>query len=59
MATTFPADVSSRRAASSDDAAPSSIERRARRRVSLKLGFATHALVFALVNVGLAPPPRR
>jgi hypothetical protein len=30
-----------------------SIEARARRRVGIKLGFYTHALVFALVNTGL------
>lgn len=30
-----------------------SIEARARRRVSLKIGFAIHALVFVLVNAGL------
>ena len=29
------------------------LERRAHRRVRLKLGFATHALVFVLVNLGL------
>lgn len=29
------------------------LERRARRRVGLKLGFATHALVYVLVNLGL------
>ena len=30
-----------------------SIERRARRRVGLKIGFYVHALVFVLVNLGL------
>jgi hypothetical protein len=30
------------------------IERRARRRVGMKIGFATHALVYILVNLGLA-----
>lgn len=30
-----------------------SIEARARRRVGMKLGFYTHALVFVLVNAGL------
>jgi hypothetical protein len=30
------------------------LERRARRRVALKLGFGVHALVFVLVNAGLA-----
>lgn len=30
------------------------LERRARRRVGLKTGFAIHALVFVLVNAGLA-----
>jgi len=29
------------------------IERRARRRVNMKVGFYTHAIVFALVNAGL------
>ncbi len=29
------------------------IETRARRRVSIKLGFYTHALVFVMVNLGL------
>lgn len=29
------------------------IERRARRRVGMKIGFATHALVYVLVNFGL------
>ena len=32
---------------------PASIEARARRRVGIKLGFYTHALVFVLVNLGL------
>jgi hypothetical protein len=30
------------------------LERRARRRVGMKIGFATHALVYILVNLGLA-----
>jgi hypothetical protein len=30
-----------------------SLERRARRRVGMKMGFAIHALVFVLVNLGL------
>ena len=30
-----------------------SIEARARRRVGMKIGFYTHALVFVIVNVGL------
>ena len=34
-------------------AAPDDIEMRARRRVRIKLGFYTHALVFGLVNLGL------
>ena len=29
------------------------IERRARRRIGMKIGFATHALVYVLVNLGL------
>lgn len=33
--------------------APTDLERRARRRVGIKLGFYIHALVFVLVNVGL------
>ena len=37
-----------------DDAATVALERRARRRVRLKTGFATHALVYVLVNLGLA-----
>ena len=35
------------------DPTPPSIEQRARRRVALKTGFYTHALVFVLVNGGL------
>ena len=34
-------------------ATPANIETRARRRVGIKLGFYTHALVFVLVNLGL------
>ena len=34
-------------------ATPDTIEARARRRVRVKLGFYTHALVFVLVNLGL------
>jgi 2TM domain len=33
--------------------APDDIETRARRRVGIKLGFYTHALVFVLVNLGM------
>ena len=33
--------------------APDDIETRARRRVRLKMGFYTHALVYVLVNLGL------
>lgn len=29
------------------------LERRARRRIGMKIGFATHALVYVLVNLGL------
>lgn len=32
---------------------PDDIETRARRRVGIKLGFYTHAVVFVLVNLGL------
>ena len=35
------------------NSADTSLERRARRRVALKTGFYTHALVFLLVNGGL------
>ena len=35
------------------DPTPPSIEQRARRRVALKTGLYTHALVFVLVNSGL------
>jgi hypothetical protein len=35
------------------DTSPPTIEQRARRRVALKTGFYTHALVFVLVNGGL------
>jgi hypothetical protein len=37
----------------STDTLPDQIEQRARRRVSIKLGFYTHATVFVLVNLGL------
>jgi len=33
--------------------APDDIEARARRRVTLKLGFYTHATIYVLVNLGL------
>jgi hypothetical protein len=36
-----------------NDEEGTSIEARARRRVGIKIGFYTHALVFALVNTGL------
>ena len=36
------------------DEAGAALLRRARRRVGLKTGFATHALVYLLVNLGLA-----
>jgi hypothetical protein len=36
-----------------DDSHGDDIEARARRRVSMKMGFYTHALVFVLVNLGL------
>jgi hypothetical protein len=36
-----------------DQQANNSIEARARRRVGIKIGFYTHALVFVLVNTGL------
>lgn len=32
---------------------PHTLERRARHRVGIKLGFYTHALVFVIVNLGL------
>lgn len=35
------------------DTTPDDIETRARRRVGIKLGFYTHAVVFVLVNLGL------
>lgn len=38
---------------STDDRLQPTIEQRARRRVALKTGFYTHALVFVLVNAGL------
>lgn len=38
----------------STDLDTESIEARARRRVGMKLGFYTHALVYVLVNLGLA-----
>lgn len=40
-------------ASSSSPATLSDVERRARRRVNMKMGFYTHALVFVCVNAGL------
>jgi hypothetical protein len=37
----------------SDNTSSDDLEKRARRRVAVKLGFYTHALVFVLVNLGL------
>lgn len=39
---------------SSSSSALTALEKRARRRVGMKIGFATHALVYILVNLGLA-----